>query len=143
MAGNILELQKHVFPGKKIIVWAANAHILHNSRADGIYPFRSMGDYLWAQLGDRCFTVLFTSSNGHTRNIYNKSVSNIFEAGNRSLEGKLKERGWAEGLVDLRRLPASAHFKLRVLRHGNHEAHWPEMADALHFIPQMTPYAPN
>lgn len=143
MALNILELKQHVFPGRKIIIWAANAHILHGSQTDGIYAYKSMGTFLWEQLGQACFTVLFTCYNGQTRNIYSSSLVNLYDAGMRSLEWNLHEAGLGEGLIDLRRIPDTAHFKLRVLGHGNHDAHWTAMADALHYIPHMTPYDPN
>lgn len=142
MALNILYLQKNVFPGKKIMVWAANAHIVHPAPSDDLFPFKTMGDYIHEHLGNKCYTLLLSSHHGQTRNIYNKSLVHLYDAGKASLEYQLAESGFGEGLVDLQQLAGAPPFKLRALGHGNHLARWARVADAVYFIPKMTPYHP-
>lgn len=143
MATNILEFQKTLPQGhRKMVIWAANAHILHQDAADPVLPFKTMGDYLFEKVGKETCTVLFSSFDGQTRNIYSHGSLNLYAAGSSSIEYALENEQLGEGILNFGRLSASARFKSRALGHGNHLAPWLKMADGLYFIPHMTPYQP-
>lgn len=138
MAENLIYQIENNYKNRKIIVWAANLHIIHdnNGYKDKI-PFASMGEYIKNKYSDSCYTLAFSSycnDNEHGE-IYNK-------ASNKSIEYLLHKLGYKSAFVDFQKM-MDKHIIIRANQNMNLKGKWREMIDGLFFIDTMKKIKPN
>lgn len=66
MVQNLLWLANELYPGRRIIVWARNAHVMRNrslTESGGWAPY-AMGDGVRAEFGDQSYAITFVSYEG-------------------------------------------------------------------------------
>lgn len=107
MAANLEALVGSAYPGKKILVWAHNAHLMHDARAQS-YGFVGMGNLIKAKYGSEVYILgltfgsgTFLSSNGAGGW---RSVMDATPA-SKSLEALLQTTGFAYQFMDLTQAP--------------------------------------
>jgi len=122
-----------IYPNKKIIIWAANAHIIND------WATRTMGTYLKRYFKDEVYTILFTSYRGTTRNISNEQIQRVPPRIKSSTEYFLAEK-----------YPKIAYFRpsenlqdstsvMRFLGYRNIKDKWFRKLDGFFFINNMYP----
>jgi erythromycin esterase-like protein len=143
MAENIIWLVNNVFPNEKIIVWAANVHILYNnkmytSQKESITytGFTSMGEYLKKEYKDSCYMLCFTSfANLNSRNI----LSN--KGNTKCLEYLLHKQDYQYAFIDFNSLDSNSFLNKELTLKTNQNlcisAQWSKMLDGLFFIDTM------
>jgi erythromycin esterase len=155
MADNLIWLANEYYAGRKIIVWAASFHLMHD--APGIVPVDDktlsykttvpMGHVVKQKLGPAVYTIAFTAFSGKAGNPFHGSFA-INPATKGSLEDRLHAAGFDHALVDLKSLPdkeGGAWLKeeivARPLGYGPMRAKWPDHFDAMFFSDVMYPSA--
>lgn len=137
MADNLVRLSQKVYPGKKIIVWAASAHILRN------FPeVEAMGDHVYRKLGDQIYTVGFTAAEGETRSAIRGESKPIDPPRPGSLEDLFVKAGHENAFVDFRHLgPDGAWLKkeleARPFGYYYHKKQWTKVFDGMVFMKTM------
>jgi erythromycin esterase len=156
MAENLIWLANEYYAGRKIIVWAASFHLMHD--APGIIPIENktlnyektvpMGHIVKHELGKAVYTIAFTAYSGKAGNPFHGSFP-LPPAANGSLEDRLHTAGFDHALVDLRSLPdkeGGAWLKeelvARPLGYAPMRAHWPNHFDAVFYSDVMFPSTP-
>jgi erythromycin esterase-like protein len=140
MADNLLWLVNQYYPDKKVIIWAANMHILYNNalyqqKTDEM-NFVSMGEYIKNEFGDQAYAMIFSSycrlSKRNT--IYEKG-------GNKSIEYQLYKHKIRYGFLNFRAIPEDSflHDDIILRANQNYEikGKWSDMADGLFYINTM------
>jgi erythromycin esterase len=151
MARNFIWLANHGFPGRKIIIWGATSHLMHNLAHLYNRPrheFMAMGDHLRDAFGDAVYSVGFVSYDGAWGYpLSGQPVNDLPPMPLESLEGRFVEAGIDLGVVDLRN-PAPGgewlrdEFTSRPLGHASRRYRWRSSLDAMVFIRTMTPSTP-
>ena len=102
MADNLTFLARTMFPGKKIIVWAANIHVRHaNDKTTWIFP--TMGRWLKERFGDELYTIGLYPNRGTVPG--GRGVFTIDPAEPGTLERLLSDAGASQLFVDLSKPP--------------------------------------
>ena len=142
MAENVIWLKEQLFPGQKIILWAANTHLGYNrdrlKYPDGMIP---MGNYLKKRYGEQYYTLSFTSLKGSV-NTLQGGVKKAPPASNKSLEYLLGQAVGPYAFLrkkELRAIPFENPFQARLYGYTNWFAGWPNMTDGIFFINTMSP----
>jgi erythromycin esterase len=151
MAENLSWLANQQYPGRKIIVWAHNAHIMRNSslaEAASRSSYR-MGDGVWSEFGDESYVIALVSYEGSYR--WPRPQGATFTiVPDQSREAEFEElmtaTGLRIGLIDLRAPVAAGAWLARpfLARPINHEAErsrWGRNVDAFLFIKTQEPSA--
>lgn len=109
MAENVRFLAEELFPDRRIIVWAHNAHVRHASEAIPVsleiwpsVPARDMGSWLREWYGEELFTVGFYAYRGAAAD-NSREVYEVPEATPAHLEYRLARAGYRVSFVDLER----------------------------------------
>lgn len=112
MAENLIWLAEHAYPGKKIIVWAHNAHIAKQTASLGFPPgnqaqyffssFVPMGYTVQSYFKEKAFHIGFTSSEGSYQDYSNDQIINIPAPPEPSVEARLNRTGFENAFVNLR-----------------------------------------
>lgn len=109
MAENIRFLAEELFPDRRIVVWAHNAHVRHASEAIPVspdiwpsVPARDMGSWLRDWYGEALFTVGIYAYRG-TAADNSREVYEVSEATPAHLEYRLARAGYRLSFVDLER----------------------------------------
>jgi erythromycin esterase len=156
MAIRITWLLEKKYPGEKIIIWSATAHLIRNSamirRFDSgnvhqlLWTYKQAGDYLAADLGNEMYTIAFTSHNGQTGVIMNsgeKYLDTLKPPEINSYEDLAHKTNQKYLFTDLRSAPAgswlSKEFMSYPLGYNKDIAQWKNVIDAFFFIDQMRP----
>jgi erythromycin esterase len=156
MAENLVWLANDYYAGRKIIVWAASFHLMHD--APGIIPVDNkslnykttvpMGHIVKQKLGPAVYTIAFTAFSGKAGNPFHGSHA-LTPAAKDSLEDRLHAAGFDHALVDLRSLPDSEggawlkdELVARPLGYAPTRAKWPNHFDAIFFCDVMFPNTP-
>jgi erythromycin esterase len=146
MASNLTWLVQHKYPEKKIIVWAANSHIMMN----GSPEFRkilgkpySMGSLFCRQPGisDSTYIIGFTGYGGTSARVFSKPYT-IPRPANGSLEARMHEEGRPYSFVDfrsLRQVNTGAVFYMKCIHWKNEKAEWLPVFDGVFYIQDMWP----
>jgi erythromycin esterase-like protein len=137
---NLKWLIQKKYTGRKIIVWAANCHILR----DKDYKYKTMGSFLSNDQGlaDKVYTIGFTSYSGKSGRLYQKKYTiskpkaNSFESW---INPVLKY-----GFVDFRtfntKFPNSNEtFNLRHWYYQTEKKQWNTVFDGIYYIRDMYP----
>lgn len=154
MADNLLFLANTMYPGKRIIVWAAS---FHNAWAiEGIqWPdvpnayasTKTMGGHLKAALGPDVYSIMFTAAQGEVGRPWT-GPSPIEAAPKGSLEYLCKKANFQHCFIDLRSINPDEHASAqwltqplvaRPLGYSPMTAVWTEHTDAFFFSQTMTP----
>lgn len=122
-------------PGKKVIVWAANMHILYAENEGGI-PFKTFGKRIREKYPNDCYSICFSS--------YCKLNDNNepYETGsNLALEHELHEIGCRYGFINFQSLGCTSPLKQDIVTRVNQKndiyGKWTDMMDGLFFIDTM------
>ena len=145
MANNVFWLKNNIYKNRKIIIWAANSHIISNhSNNERLKGYTRMGEYIKHKYKESCYVMNFTSNYGETINISNGGALSINDASNQSIEYLLHDMKHEYSYIDFRDLnihsPLNDTISLKCLGHGNHVANWSTMIDGLFYIDKMTPF---
>jgi erythromycin esterase len=151
MGENLKWLANRTYPGRKIIVWAHNAHIARNfslleSGRWSRYRYM-MGDAVWSEFGDRSYSIAFVSYEGsyHWAAAQRQTYTIVPDQQRETeFEELMAAVGRPIGMVDLRRAGAEntwlAHpFLARPLQHSTDRSPWASNYDAFLFIKTQEP----
>jgi erythromycin esterase len=106
MATNLELLIDNLYAGKKVMVWAHNAHIMHNGSIYDNEDFQNMGSFIFSKYGPRVYTLGLYMYQGSAA--YNGgAVYTIPPASAISVEGLLHTAGDPYVFLDLSNLPGS------------------------------------
>jgi len=153
MARNLVWLAREYFPGRKIIVWAANPHVIR-------YPYRlpkqnvqvsvGMGQAVWEVFGDRSFVITATAYSGQFRwTAFPPSMTFTMVSDQDptfELEELLAATGLEQAVLPLRNLPPGGDWLRspilsRTWTYQSVLGTWPDHADAILFMRAATPRA--
>lgn len=154
MAQNLVWLAREYFPGRKIIVWAHNVHVLRhtnqlfqNTQEDGVW----MGQGVWEAFGDRSFVIAATAYSGQSRHVaLPPSMGGFTVTSDQDptfeLEELLAATGLEQAVVPLRNLPPGGDWLRspifsRLVNYKSVLGTWPDHADAILFMRAATPRA--
>jgi len=147
MGENLRWLAEIKFPGQKIIVWAADSHIMKNGATmikRKIPYLQSMGNQFvhrkdWEK---KTYIIGFTSAYGISQTAYSPRANHIKPP-------KTGFENWVSkdisyGFIDFRNFKKSnpgysEYFKLKVLGHGSLNGVWTNVFDGIFYIREMLP----
>ena len=147
MGENLRWLAEVKFPGQKIIVWAADSHIMKNGTTmikRKIPYLQSMGNQFvhhndWEK---KTYIIGFTSAYGISQTAYSTRANHIKPP-------KQGFENWVNkdinyGFVDFRNFNKnnpgySENFKLKALGHGSLNGVWTNVFDGIFYIREMLP----
>lgn len=156
MGKNLIWLSREYYPNRKIIVWAATFHIIHNpnlinTRTES-YSYENtitMGHHVWQNMGDEVYTLGFTAYEGHygwlnwepSRGVWNVPQDQTEEL---ELEELMNLAGIENAVLDFRSISKDGFWlrdKLISRPLGNiaMEADWTKVLDGMFFTRRMTP----
>ena len=153
MARNLAWLAREYFPGRKIIVWAANPHVLRQNAAEVVTMAGhtvTMGQGVWEAFGDRTFVIAATAYSGQFRwTAMPPSMTYTVVSDQDStfeLEELLAAIGLEQAVVPLRNVPPGGDWLRSPIlsRPWNYQSFlsaWPDHADAILFMRAATPRA--
>jgi erythromycin esterase len=98
MADNLTFLANDLYPGKKIIVWAANIHVRH-ANEQTTWEFPTMGGWLQKRFRDELYTIGLYPNRGTLPGV--RSVFTIDPAEPGTMERLLSDAGSSPMFVDL------------------------------------------
>ena len=149
MAQNLSWLANQLYPGRKIIVWAHNGHIMRNlsSSEFGNRATYTMGDGVWSEFGARSYAIALVSYEGSShwpspqQSTYTIVPDQRREA---EFEELMAATGRRSGLVDFRAAGAEGSwlaqpFFARPLNHSTDRSRWGDNVDAFLFIRTQEP----
>ena len=149
MALNILWLAKHTFKSDKIIVWAANSHIIKNFTPAFKKSFRkppSMGSFIKAdpEMGTQSFFLGFTGYSGETGRATTEKKYNIKQPRASSLESWLKEAGHRNCFVNFIPLQNNTgSFSMNCFNWYQLNAGWQHYYDGMIYLEKTEPCIKN
>jgi len=140
IARNLVWLSQGAYPHRRIIVWAHSGHLMRNPPLSWEDPGLRMGHEVWNVLGEKTYTVAFTSAEGN----YARSgrVFKLDPPLPGSLEDLFLRAGCTNAFVDFRHLgPDGGWLKQklssRAVNHVYNEADWTNCFDGIAFIGKM------
>jgi erythromycin esterase len=105
MADNLTFLANDLYPGRKIIVWAANIHVRHaNEKTTWLFP--TMGKWLAERFRNELYTIGLYPNRGTVPG--GRSVFTIDPAEPGTMERLLSDAGASQHFVDLLNQPHAA-----------------------------------
>ncbi len=150
MAENLVFLGTAMYPGRKIVVWAATGHVMRSptSTSEGRRRGYTMGQGVWEALGPASFAIAFTSYNGTTHWLTQPDdidqdvipeQHSLFE-----FESMMNAAGHELAFVNLRHAPENGAwlhkpFTTSAIYLMPEEAEWSKALDGLFFIRTQTP----
>lgn len=154
MARNVEWLANRRYHGRKLIVWAATAHIAYSgvgADAESGAPSVPMGELLRAMMGADVYSIGITAFEGELGNPRWPGYSQQLRADSSGIVGfeeLMHASGHEHAFVDFRhrdeagawldgRLPG------RLLRHETIIASWPEVLDGALYLREMRPATPG
>jgi erythromycin esterase len=154
MADNLLWLARIKYPNKKIIVWAANNHIVKNGfkpnanvvYVDGMYTEDgyndavSMGRIINDSIGNEMYVLGFTSYAGMGGRVTVPNKFEISPASTGTYEGWIHSKGYNFAFTDMIKVNAikSDDFTSRLFGHKRELRNkWSNMFDGVYYIDKM------
>ena len=141
MASNLVWLARNVYPKRKIIAWAASAHLNRNPPPEwGV----KMGHEVWKLLGTQAYTVGFTAAEGEYKGWFWDKAGQLEPPAPGSLEDLFVRAGFDNAFLDFRGVgPDGVWLKEKLIArpfgYSNDEANWTEMFDGIIFTKKMFP----
>jgi erythromycin esterase len=150
MVQNLLWLANELYPGRRIIVWAHNAHIMRNPSLleSGRWAPYAMGDGVWAEFGNQSYAIAFVSYEGSHRwaSVAQRPTFTIVpdQHPEPEFEELMAAAGHGIALLDLRGAVGgntwlAQPFLARPLGHSTDRSQWGRNYDALLFIRTQEP----
>lgn len=140
MSQNLLWILQHKYPNQKIIIWAANSHIMRNL-IDTTYPF-SMAYYISREsdFAGKMYIMGFTDYSGSAGRIYSKPY-NISLSRKASLESWVNEKGYDYAFIDFKNSKKlkNVSFMMRGQDHFQTGAKWMSIFDGIFYIKKIRP----
>lgn len=143
MAENLIWQEEHIFKNRKLIVWGATSHLLHNRQLlkypDDMIP---MGQYIYNRYADTCKLIAFTCYTGTMGSIAQNNTYPISQSRLNGIETALSQTKHPYAYISLQNLPAECNntvFSARFLGTANWFAPWQRMMHGFVFIHTMTP----
>ena len=153
MGSNLVWLLNNKYKNRKVIVWAASFHNSRNLRelktyndslsfVNSVYKKTStMGDVVYKALGNKMYSILFTSYNGTSSNVVSTGASDLEDASEKSFENIMKGLGNELSYIDLRD-PQNPEwikqdFISRPFGHKEMIGKWSNVADGIFYIEEM------
>lgn len=155
LADNVIWLARERFPDRKIMVWAANSHLLYNSRsielknregewAPDTHPWLPMGNPVRENLQDDYYVVQFIAFEGDHAMINQEKASKLDPAPAGSFDALCEAVGGEYLFLDLASLAQgesgawlNERRVARPRRYMPARAAWPEVCDAFFFTRTM------
>jgi len=140
MATNLIWLIENRYPNSKVIVWAANMHVLYNNKmygkVDEPLGFKSLGEYVKNKYKDDCYTIAFSS---YCRR---KGKSTFAEKGsNKGIEYLLHKKSFRYAFIDFQSINTNSFLRHEITLRANQEmdikGKWAAMLDGLFYIDTM------
>lgn len=151
MAQNLSWLTNQLYPGRKIIVWAHNGHIMRNPALTefGSRVTYMMGDGVWSEFGAGSYAIALVSYEGaFHRPSTNQGTFTIVpdQHPEAEFEELMAAAGHRFGLVDLRAAVEEGTwlaqpFWARPISHSTDRSRWGSTVDAFLFIRTQEPAA--
>ena len=156
MARNLVFLANVWYPGKKIIVWAANVHVARAVTAlkapNGFQPYtttdgwsRHMAGDVYAALGTQMYAIGFTAATG-TYAPRGQPVQALPALRDGSLEARLQAAGLVNAFLDFRSAPPGGEWLRNVFArpffYTDYYGDWSAVFDGIVFTRDMTPSTP-
>lgn len=147
MAANLRWLLESAYPGKKLMVWAANAHIMDNAQMANLgdyFTFRTMGTAFAADslLRRQTYILGFTSAQGRAGRLTSTATYKVPAVARNSYESWMGKMPFAfTDFKTLRQQGAFTPFYSKALSF-NILADWTQLFDGLFFIHTMYPCTP-
>ena len=151
MAEHLIWLVNDRYKGRRLIVWAATFHALHEPSAIKLGPGSTfsyqgvvtMGQLARKSLGRQMYTVGFTAADGSAGNVFGGQTVALKTSEDSSFEDLCIRVGHRFSFVDFRTL-APDHWlhepiTARLLAHSPIETDWTRQVDALVFTEMMFP----
>ena len=146
MANNIIWFKINMFKNKKIIVWAANSHVIRNASLinskEETTTYKRMGEYLFEKLDSLVYSICMTSYQGVTFNIYTHRLEKVNECIDGGLEYKIHLSGLDFCFIDLSKNNSKEFLNneySKILGHHNLETKLKFNTDAIFYIDKMKP----
>ncbi|MCB0552691.1 MAG: erythromycin esterase family protein [Phaeodactylibacter sp.] len=142
MAEHVAWLNEELFPGRKIILWAANTHLGYE-RGKLKYPdkMHPMGSYLKERYGEKYYLLSFTTFTGENSSLQ-YGIRKVPDSSNKTLEYLWAETGMPFAYLrkaSLDAIPFEHPFQARLYGYANWYADWDKMTDGIFFIREMKP----
>jgi hypothetical protein len=156
MARNLIWLAREAYPNRKIIVWAASAHVMRGAGsvkpvdpqvpADYFRDVVTMGEGVWKELAEATYTLGFIAAEGETGRF--TTSRKLTPAPQGSLEDLLVAAGLENSIVDFRHLDErGAWLRERIasapLGYVYATADWTSVFDGVVFTRTMYPSTPR
>ena len=157
MGDNLVWLANHRYPDRKIIVWAASAHIMRNAPAIDTSTFKlpdgrgmsylgliSMGNVAYESLQNEMYSIAFTAYQGKA-GIVGRPTMEVPPAPEGSLDWLLHQVGQPYMFVDFRSVQNDPNHWLhqrieaRPLGYATLAADWTQIFDAVFHTDNMFP----
>lgn len=146
MSQNLKWLVTHKYPGKKVIVWAANRHIMKNAptafRKRGLNT-HSFGSYFTNDPGleEQVYVLGFTSLTGSSQTIYQKTPFAIPmpKDGFESWFDPGMKYGFLNLKAESKDSVKDTFFDMKARGHAAVAAQWFNVFDGIFYIRDMTP----
>jgi erythromycin esterase len=151
MAENLIWLANDRYKGRRVIVWAATFHTLHEPSAiklgaDSDFSYQdvvTMGEVVRKAFGRHIYTIGFTAANGAAGNSMGSQTVELKTPEDGSLEDIWIRTGHQFSFVDFRFL-AAAHWlhqpiAARLLAYSPIKTDWTRQVDAVVFTREMFP----
>ncbi|WP_420127322.1 erythromycin esterase family protein [Longimicrobium sp.] len=151
MGRNVVWLANVHYPGRKIIVWAASAHIARGvaelTRLNGGQPYRytwnmRMGAQAHTVLGDDMYTIGFTAGTG-THAPYHLTPTTLEAPLAESMEAYFSQAGLQNAFVDFRAPSAHGEWlrdvQARPFGYIYYRGNWAQVFDGMIYTHVMTP----
>jgi erythromycin esterase-like protein len=151
MAENLIWLANDRYKGRRVIVWAATFHTLHEPSAikldaDSDFSYQdvvTMGEVATKSFGRHMYTIGFTAANGEAGNPMGSQTVELKTSEDGSLEDLWIRTGHQFSFVDFRVL-AAAHWlrqpmSARLLAYSPIKTDWTRQVDAVVFTREMFP----
>lgn len=134
MADNLVWLAQKRFPNKKIIVWAANAHITKKN----ILKLTSLGTEADKVLKDDLYSLCFTSYEGTAGRIFMDKPYKVKSPSKNSFEQWIYNKGIDYGFVDFKGFKGKEKiFVMKGIGHNNIKLQWTKAYDGVIYIKEM------
>lgn len=144
MGKNLLWLYHHKYAGKKIIVWAHNAHIAKNTQlvtklSKLPEPYISMGNTVATVLKDSVYIMGFDSYGGKAGRTTMGLTYDVQQAMPDSFEDWVNKLHHDYGFINFRGLKINEPFYMKGLIHYYDKINWTQMYDGMFYIKNMFP----
>jgi erythromycin esterase len=151
MGENLVWLAQNRYAGRKIIVWAATVHIVHNIQTveSTLYPnvyhgTENMGQVVHEELRDESYMIGFTACEGQYGSVFSVQHNTLSAFTEGSLEDLLYQTELPNLFVDFRGLSTDGNWLTEPLvswpmGYSPMRAVWPEVMDGILCTRVMTP----